>query len=164
MDISKYNLEDLILSALKSEIDANRIYSGLAEKVKNAFLKEKLAYLAAEEEKHRAFLEELYKQTFPDRKPVIPVETPVPLPEIKTWEENMPLSEVIESAMEAEMAAHDFYKSLSERFKESDKTRKLMEYFANMEMGHYKLLEIERDNLKNFESYDEYWPLMHVGP
>lgn len=164
MDISKYSLEELMLSALKSEIEANRVYSEIAEKVKNAFLKEKLIYLATEEENHKRFLEKLYKETFPDSKLIVPEKTPVPLPEIKIWEENMPLSEVIESAMNAEMAAHDFYRSLAERFRDNEKNRKLMEYFANMELGHYKILELERDNLKTFEDYDEYWPLMHVGP
>jgi hypothetical protein len=33
-----------------------------------------------------------------------------------------------------------------------------------MEMGHYKLLEIEKDNSLKFESYEDSWPMMHVGP
>jgi rubrerythrin len=41
--------------------------------------------------------------------------------------------------------------------------RKTLEFFATMEMGHYRILEMERDNMKRFESYDTYWPMMHLG-
>ncbi len=38
-----------------------------------------------------------------------------------------------------------------------------LEYFANMELGHFKILEIEKENVEKFEEYDDYWPMMHVG-
>jgi hypothetical protein len=41
--------------------------------------------------------------------------------------------------------------------------RKTLELFATMELGHYRLLEIERENMKRFESYDASWPMMHIG-
>ena len=50
MDLSRYTLEDVLLTALKSEYEANLLYSKLAESTKNAFLKERLMFLAKEEQ------------------------------------------------------------------------------------------------------------------
>lgn len=163
MDLSKYTLEDMVLSAIKSEIESKAIYGMLADHVENAFIKEKFMYLAEEEEKHRHFLEELYKKQFAGKTPVIPDETPVPLPNIDIRGGDQKISEILEMSMEAERAAKDFYVALAKQFDSEPETRRTLEYFAQMEWGHYKLLEIERDAALNFENYDEYWPMMHIG-
>jgi rubrerythrin len=165
MDLSIYSLEDLMLTALKSEIEAKGAYSRLSDGVKNFVLKERLNFLAGEEEKHRQFFERLFQKSYPDKELVIPEgRSPVPLPELKIDTENIPLSEVLESAMEAEMAAHDFYIGLADRFEDRPDVKKMLLYIASMERGHFKILEIERDNAKKFEDYDSEWPMMHVGP
>jgi len=41
--------------------------------------------------------------------------------------------------------------------------KKTIEYVATMEIGHYKLIEIEKDNMKKFEDFDIYLPMIHVG-
>ena len=102
MDLSICSLEDLILTALKSEIDSEAAYLKLADRVENFMLKDRLKFLAGEEEKHRAFFERLYKKNFSDKEIVLPEESPVPLPQIKIDTENMPMSEILESAMQAE--------------------------------------------------------------
>lgn len=162
MDLKKYSKEDLILSALKSEVDAKEIYLGLADKVKNYFLKDRLKFLAEEEEKHRVFLRSLFEKEFPNKEVVLPKTTPVPMPQIKLYSETVPISEVLESAMAAEMAANEFYFGLAELF--SAEVKKMLYYFATMELGHYKILEIERKNALDFEQYDQTWPMMHSGP
>ena len=65
--------------------------------------------------------------------------------------------------MEAESAAHDFYLSMAGRYEDDKNIKKTLQYFATMEMGHYKLLEIERKNALDFEQYDQVWPMMHAG-
>jgi rubrerythrin len=164
MNLGEYSLEDLILSAIRAEIDANGVYTSLAEGVENAFLKERLLFLAGEEEKHRAFLEELYGTQFMDRELVVPETSPVPLPEVRLPHENVPLSQVFGDAMEAERAAADFYTTFAERFVDDLDVRKTLHYFASMEMGHYNLLAAEKDMIDRYEDYDEMWPMMHVGP
>ncbi|KPL19136.1 MAG: Rubrerythrin [candidate division Zixibacteria bacterium SM23_81] len=164
MELSNYSVEDLMLTALKSEIEAKVAYSQLAEGVENFILKERLNFLAGEEEKHRRFFERLYKKSFPHKEMTLPQESPVPLPQIQIDAENMPLSEILESAMEAELAAHDFYNRLADRYDQQPDVKKMLLYIASMELGHYKILEIERDNAKKFEDYDSQWPMMHVGP
>ncbi len=163
MDLSKYTLEDIILAATRSEMGASAQYRNIAGKVENSFLKEKLIFLANEEAKHQEFLEGLYARTFPGKEMLVPEKTPVPMQEMKEYRDDVNLSEVLESAMEAEKAARDFYHEMSKKFDKEPDIRKNLEYLASMEWGHYKLLEIERENCLNFESYDEYWPMMHVG-
>ena len=164
MNLNEYNLEELFLTAIKSEIESNKLYSNLAKKIQNGLLQDKLEFLAKEEEKHKNFIEDEYRNHFPDKKINIPKETPVPLPEIIIDDENIPLSKIFMSAMQAEKAAQDFYKSFADRFEEGTKINHTLKYFSDMELGHYKLLEIEKESMERFEEADVYWPMMHIGP
>jgi len=164
MDLNSFDLEDLILAAIKSEVESRNVYSKLARQTKNGLLKDKMKFLAGEELKHMQFMEDVYKNHFPDKKIKLPRESPVPLPELTISDEDIPLSKVLGSAMEAEQSAHDYYKSLSKRFPEDTKLNNILLYFADMELGHYKILEIEKESMERFEEDDVYWPMVHVGP
>jgi rubrerythrin len=161
MDLSIYSLEDLLLAALKSEIESEKVYSKLSDDVKNAFLKDKLKFLASEEVKHKSFVESMYKDRFPHKEIALPEKTPVPLPEIKM---EGSISEIIGSAMDAEKATYDFYNSLSEKFVKNPALKRTLVYLAVMEMGHYKLLELEKETMEKYEDYDTAWPMIHLGP
>lgn len=163
-NLELYSTEDLILTSLKSEIDSKSTYLKIRDSVKNAVLRDKMSFLANEEEKHRSFFENLYKKSYPNKTIILPKTSPVPLPEIKIMDEMAPLSEVLQQAMDAEVAAHDFYIEVSKRFMEEKDIFNMLNYIADMEMGHYKLLEIEKENSIKFESYDDSWPMMHIGP
>ncbi len=164
MDLKKYTLEDLLLAAMKSEVDSNMIYKKIAKTVKNGLLKDKLEFLAKEEEKHRAFVEQVYKAKFPKKKLTIPKTTPVPLPHLIIPDEDTPLSTVLKSAMHAEQSAHEFYQLLSKQFPKDAMIRNTLSYFADMELQHYKILEIEKESMDRFEEADVYWPMVHAGP
>ncbi|MCX6555782.1 MAG: ferritin family protein [Candidatus Aminicenantes bacterium] len=164
MDLSGYELADLLLAALKSEISSHDVYARLAQKVQNAFLRERLNFLALEEDKHRQALEGIFRQRFPGREIVIPAQPVVPLPEILFRDEQVPLSAVFAQAMKAERAAHDFYLQLAERFGDDVEKKNLLIYFSMMEMGHYKLLDLEKSNLERLEEFGQEQELIHVGP
>jgi rubrerythrin len=164
VDLKKYTLEDLLLAAMKNEIESHKVYIKIAEKVKNGLLKDKLKFLAKEEEKHRAFVEQVYKARFPKKKLTIPKTTPVPLPQLIIPDEDTPLGTVLKSAMLAEQAAHEFYQSLSTQFPKDAMIRNTLSYFADMELQHYKILEIEKESMDRFEEADVYWPMVHAGP
>lgn len=159
-----YTTKDLILTSLKSEIDSRLTYLKIKDSVKNAVLKDKMDFLAKEEDRHRIFFEQFFKEKYPNESIQIPDTSPVPLPNIKIEDEMIQISEIIQQAMDAEIAAHDFYLEFSSRFKEEKEIYNMLNYIADMEMGHYKLLEIEKENSLKFESYDEFWPMMHAGP
>jgi rubrerythrin len=163
MDLNSFELKDLLLAAVKSEKESNELYTKIAKKTENGLLKDKLVFLAKEEEKHRQFIEEIYTNHFPDQVLSIPRETPVPLPEIK-MDENTPVSRLLSQAMVAEQDASDFYKHLATRFEEGSKIHNTLMYFSDMEMGHYKILEMEKYSMERYEEDDVYWPMVHAGP
>ncbi len=164
MDLGNYSTEELILTALRSEVEANQVYTTLAQGVKNAYLKGRLQFLADEEEKHRAFLDKLYRSEFGGREPVLPEASPVPMPDLKIPTEQVPISTVFNAGMEAEKAASEFYAAMATRWGKGSEAHDMLMYFSKMEMGHYRLLETERDAAADFEEFDSVWPLMHAGP
>lgn len=164
MDLRKYRLEDLLLAAMKSEIESTDLYTKMAEQVKNGLLKDKLKFLASEEQKHKTFIEHLFKAKFPKKTILIPKSTPVPLPPLVIPNEDTSISTLLKSAMQAEKSAHEFYQELTKQFKKDEKIRNMLSYFADMELQHYKILEIEKESMDRFEEADVYWDMVHVGP
>jgi rubrerythrin len=164
VDLKKYTLEDLLLAAIKSEIESHLVYTKIAERVKNGLLKDKLKFLAKEEQKHKTFIEQVYKAKFPEKKLIIPKATPVPIPALIIPDEDTPLGTLLKTAMDAEQTAKDFYQSLSKQFTKDVRIRNTLSYFADMELQHYKILEIEKESMDRFEEADVYWPMVHAGP
>lgn len=163
MNLNSFDLEDLLKAAIKSEEDSNRLYLKMAKKTKNGLLEDKLKFLANEENKHRTFIEEIYANHYPDNELVVPRETPVPLPKIE-YNEKIPLSQLLAQAMKSEESASQFYKSLANRFEAGTKIQNTLLYFSDMEIGHYKILKMEKESMERYEEGDVYWPMVHIGP
>ena len=164
MDLTSYSLEELLLAAIKSEEESNEVYTQLADHVNNGLMKDKFHFLAKEEQKHKQYISDLYKAEFPDKKLQLPDKTPVPLPGVSIpKDEDISISKVLEQAMQAEKAAHDFYLGLSERY-EDPTIKNMLHYFADMETGHYKIIQQEKESIEWFEQSDVYWPMIHAGP
>lgn len=164
MNLGKYPLEDLFLSAIKAETDSREAYSIMAGITKNAFLKNRLMFLSDEEEKHRLTLEAEFMLRFRDKEIVLPDISPVPLPEIDIRSGNVPLSELFRQAMDAEKAARDFYLSFAKFAKDEQQLAIILRYFSKMEEGHYEILKREKASAEEFEAFDDFHPGMHLGP
>jgi len=163
MDLSSHSLEELFVTAIKAETDSREAYSILSGITDNGFLKDRLKFLAEEEEKHRLFLEDEFKKHLPHTELVLPEFSPVPLPEIDVSDETVPISQILHQAMDAELAAHEFYLEFARYASDKKDLVLALNYFANMGVGHYELLKIERASAERFEEFDEYNPMMHVG-
>jgi len=163
MDLDNYSLEELLLAAIRSEVESKGVYTQLSKKVDNAYLSDKLLFIAGEEQKHRDFLESVYKMNF-QKDAVLPETSPVPLPEVRVDKGMVMASEVMLQAMAAEEAASKFYSYLSGKQELDDETKSTLEYLSSMEMGHYRLLEIEKQHLDKQEEYEFEWEMMHAGP
>jgi len=155
------SLTGLLGMAIKSEIESHDIYMRLAAKIENFILKEKLKFLALEEAKHRELLEAIFKLRFPDAELRLPSATLVPVPKFAP-DEGTPLSTVLGKAMEAEEAAQKFYADLIPMFRE-DKIKQTLKYLSGAEGSHYHQLKTEYEMALNFETYDQYHPMMHMG-
>ncbi len=164
MDLKEYTMEDIILTAIKSERDASDIYARLSAKVKNSILKDRLRFLATEEQKHEAFVEGLFHRQFPGKAVVMPERTTVPMPVVEIPAEHVPISHIINDAMKAERAAAQFYSAFAKRYTQDKEVRDMLNYFASMESMHYELLEKEKGTADRLEQYDDIWPMMHAGP
>ena len=164
MDLDKFSNEQIFLAGIKAETEAKAVYTALAKSIENAYMKDKMKFLANQEEKHRRGLVRLYAKETKKKKVVVPKTTPVPLPAIKAPGRDTLASEVIASAMVAEKAAEDFYLSFARRFPAGSEQAYLLIYFANMEKGHYQLLENDKTLMEKEEYYDNSFPMMHVGP
>jgi len=163
MNLKDFGLEQLLLAAIKSEVESSNLYLEIAKKTKNGLLSDKLNFIAKEEKKHKQFIEEIYKNHYPRKKIIIPEKSSVPLPKIFI-SDDMPVSKLLKIAMDAEQMASDFYKSLSDNFEEESKIHNTLLYFSSMEIGHLKILEIEKESMDRFEEADVYWPMVHAGP
>ncbi len=163
MDVENLSLRDLLLSGISHEAHAKAVYERIARRVQNFLLRDRLRFLAAEEDKHREVLTAIFKHTCPENEVVLLENPPVPLPEINCSEETA-ISEVLTQAMEAEKAAYDFYTRLVPRLPPEDNLRRMVNYLARMELGHYNLLRSERDSADDLEQADDVWPMFHIGP
>ena len=156
MDLTKYDLKDLLLVGIRSEIEANRVYSSFARHVKNPFLKSRLEALAKEEEKHREVLENLFKKLFPGEEIKVPEDPNVipEFPEIKIFHELGATNDVrvlLEQAMKAEKSAKEYYENIAKKV-DDEYVKKVMHYMARIEEGHYRILKQEYDDMVEFES------------
>jgi len=152
-DVSQTSVKMLLGIAVRAEIDANKIYSDLADKVSNPLLKEKFKLLAFEENKHKTILEKLFAGLFPGEEIEIPDKTDETLLPSIQMTPSSSLVDILYRAMEAEKAAEKFYVSLSEKVQKPQ--REILEYLGKVERSHYYLLQSEYVLAQEFEDYAE---------
>ena len=153
IDTDTASVKKLMGMAIRAEIDSNKIYTKIADKLKNPFLKEKFTLLAFEENKHRKILEKLYEIFFDTVDIKVPDKTDeslLPSIEIKS---SSSFVEILQQAMNAEKAAEDFYQSLSEKVQNPQK--KILIYLSKVEKSHYEILKSELVLAQEFEDYAE---------
>jgi len=153
LDISKASVKELLGIAIRAEIDANKIYSDIANRVSNLLLKEKFQMLAFEENKHREILEKFYEVLFQGEKIQFPDKTDEDLLPSIQFTPSSSLVDILYQAMESEKSAESFYAHLAERFENSQK--KILEYLSKVEHSHYVMLKSEYTLAQEFEDYAE---------
>jgi rubrerythrin len=151
--IAKLPVKKLLGYALRAEIDANRIYTRMADRVKNTLLKEKFLLLALEEKKHRDIILRLFASMWGAEKPEIPKivdERLLPAVMIKP---NSDLVDVLSQAMDAEKSAREFYASIAKKVQAP--TKQMLMYLSQVENSHYLMLRSEYILALQFEDYAE---------
>lgn len=133
----------LIRTAIKREEAANHFYSNLADKVDDAATRDTLLWIADEENKHKAFLED-YRDGKLTREQLQLSETVYYQiaeyqnePEEK---ENMSRQEVFLLAAHREMKSHKFYLKLADLHAQVD-VKEMLVKIANEELKHKEKME-----------------------
>jgi rubrerythrin len=153
--------------AIKSEIEAIKLYNRMKEQSKNPDLKTKLDFLIAQEKNHEKILTEAYRKKFSGVDLSLPQKSLVPIVGDVLAREAT-LKELFGAAMEAEKKSEEFYQGLAKKTHDQS-SRSMLEYLASMERSHYSILEAEHRQLEITEDYntDDFLRgerLMNVGP
>jgi len=152
-EFSQLSVRQLLEMASRAEMDANRIYSDLAQSLKNPLLKAKFQWLAFEENKHKESLAKLFSTLFREEKMEIPDTTDEALLPSINFTPSSSLVDILYQAMKAEEAAGDFYLSLAQRV--SDPQQKILKYLSHVEHSHYTMLQSEYIMAQEFDDYGE---------
>ncbi len=153
--------------AIKSEIDAVRLYTRMKEMVNSEDLKEKMDFLISQERKHEQILKEVYGKKFPEVKLALPPKAIVPMID-DVLSRQSSLKELFDVGMKAERLAEEFYTNLADKTGEIS-SKSILIYMANMERSHYAILEAEWKQIEILKTEDakkflESDGLMTFGP
>lgn len=166
VDVSSLSVEKALSLALKSEAEAEAVYKRLQKMVKNFILKDKLHFLVNEEKKHHKLVLELFHKLFPGKEPTDTGKSVSPRLAIALTEEQS-VSDLLETAMEAEKTTEEYYDKLSENVEEKG-IQEILLYLASMEHSHYFLLKGEYELAMRDEMYTQreefQYDMVHMGP
>jgi rubrerythrin len=158
---------EVLSVAIKSEIEAIKLYMRMKELTKNPDLSGKLDFLIEQEKRHQALLTEAYKKRFPEVDLKLPPTSLVPLiGEVLAGEATLKV--LFDAAMKAEKMSEEFYSDLAGKTRDSN-SKSMLEYLASMEQTHYSILETEYRQLEMGAEYnsDDFLRgerLMNLGP
>jgi rubrerythrin len=158
---------DVYPFAIRAELDAAAIYRELQSRVRNEALRQKLDFLAKEEDRHKAILERLFRDHFPGRKLVVPAEAKRPRKAVPVDDATAVVA-LFKLAMQKEKEAEEYYKGAKSQA-EDGQAKRILDYLARVERSHYFMLKSEIDLLERFPDYynvedaHEGQDLFHVG-
>ena len=148
--VSTDELEGMFVRAIQGEINDRQTYLDLANRMESSFLRTKLRFLADEEEKHRVALEEMYEAYFPEKDLTLP-EVELGPQSDEGLGDDVPIIQILETAMEYERSAQMNYLSLADQLSDNLETSVTLTYFAAMEASHLGLLKIEKEHLEKLK-------------
>ncbi|UFS70237.1 ferritin family protein [Geomonas sp. RF6] len=148
----EYDYKEIIASAVENEVEAFEFYTSAGEKVADATLKATFKDLAAEELKHREFLQGLLSQPQPlsfDAAQDYKVAESIDKPKLTVW---MKPADAIALAMKNEEEAMVMYAELAKA--SADESQKAMfQSLSRMEQGHKVKLEAVYNDLAFAETW-----------
>jgi rubrerythrin len=165
--MAEMTLKTALEVALKSETRAREIYETLHGRVGNLMMRDKLVFLAGEEQKHYDMLRAVFEEKIGGT-PAEPDLALLPRMVVEFDFEKAELTELWRAAMEAEQVSAEHYDGLAGRV--SGRAKVMFNYLANVERSHYYLLKSEYDVLAEIDEYtrtDDFpfgMNLVNLGP
>ncbi|OGD19847.1 MAG: hypothetical protein A2W03_08130 [Candidatus Aminicenantes bacterium RBG_16_63_16] len=153
INVAKAPIDKLLGYAMRAEMDSDRIYTEMSNRVKNPLLIQKFRILAFEEQKHKTVLEHLFQSIYPGDTPEVPEKVDPKLLPAVIIRPTSDLVDILRQAMEAEKSAQTLYSGLAKRVEQGKK--KILEYLSKVERSHYLMLRSEYAMAQQFEDYGE---------
>ncbi len=153
INVAKAPIDEILGYAIRAEIDSDRIYTEMSNRLKNPLLVQKFRILAFEEQKHKTILEHLFQSIYPGDTPEVPEKADPKLLPAVIIRPSSDLVDVLRQAMEAEKSAQAFYAGLAKRVELGKK--KILEYLGKVERSHYLMLWSEYTMAQQFADYGE---------
>jgi rubrerythrin len=155
MQIEKMTIEDILGTAVATEIQGHRFYLNLSEKISNPQVKKRIEGLAADEARHRDLMENLYRKIIGKEPQALPSKgVPDILKAIASLrvDDRTQVIGVLDMAIEAETTSAKFYQR-GAAIAADKHTRQIFEELEREEDGHFNYLVSEKAAL----SGDLYW-------
>jgi len=157
---------EAVALAVRSEIESTDIYTKLIHRIRNPEVKQLFVDLAAEEDRHRGYLMELYRNMLGGEEPSIPESDG----RKKEWDidPEADFLTVMTRARDKEYDSEAFYLDAAEKVQDH-KTRQFFIDLAETERKHAVVLQKQVDKLKedphwfDREELEGYKPV-HEGP
>lgn len=162
----KKKLAEALTTAIKGEVDGFQFYHLLVERTSNDIARRRLEQLRDDEVRHKEVLYDLYDQIIGGRPERLPERGINALARVFSQGKLDPQKtevEIINLAIEAELAATKFYQTAKEEFEEPQLLA-LFDQLADEEHSHYEILQAEKEALGgnyHWFSIDEGSPQEH---
>lgn len=146
MEGKNLDMKESLEGAIYREIGARDFYAHIADKIDNEKGRKRFAQLSIDEDGHRAQLESWFSKLFGEE--FVASVDRLKDSEIKGFDvsERTSAMEALDIAIEAESKASDFYSSKAGQTDDAE-LKKLFLELAEVEKGHYDLLNAERNQL-----------------
>ena len=140
--------------AARMELDAIELYTELAARIHNQFLRRRLLLVASEEVEHKRILDEAYQKQFPDIPfGIAPHRLPVAISS-KTQRDALPIKDLLFHAVNEERKARDLYLD-SERQVQDAATRAVFRFLAEWEFSHEIQVMLDCELVAHYPKYFE---------
>ena len=143
----KRKMADALKKAIKGEVDGHIFYDLLAEKATNDEARRRLEQLRDDEVRHKEVLYDMYDLIIggrPERLPDKGINALADVFRRGRLDERKTEIEFINLAIDAELAATQFYQAQREKF-DDPQFHALLDQLADEENGHYELLQAEKE-------------------
>ena len=155
MEIEGMSVQQILTTAIGTEIWGRNFYNQLAQQVKHPEVKKKIISLAEDETRHREIVENLYRQVVGGEPPHVSSdaadEIMTAISDIKV-DDKTHILDLLDKAINAEAISAKFYRQ-GAALVETPEAAKIFQKLENEEDGHYNYLMAERSALLG----DLYW-------
>ncbi|MDX1700094.1 MAG: ferritin family protein [Melioribacteraceae bacterium] len=150
----EYTALEALGIAIRSEIDAQELYSDLASRCDDEVLRNRFLNMHHEERRHQFILQKKYEEMFPDVDLVLPESTIPKDYKEKILSKNLRIVDILSLALKEEKKSREFYLDCAETVQDLSGKR-MFRFLADMEFQHQAMISNEIEMLEKYPNYFE---------